>query len=87
MSLTVNQVGKCIRNALADLHVFEGGITMEGKLVYIKGNGDNDTSPALIQRSLFQRQDERQSTLFMADGRPAGRLWLKELDDLVETKR
>jgi hypothetical protein len=60
---------------------------MEGKLVYIKRNGDNDIFAALIQRSLFQRQDESQSTLFMDDGRPAGRLWLQELDDLVETKR
>ncbi len=60
---------------------------MKGKLVYIKRNGDNDISAVLIQRSLLQRQHECQSTLFMADGRPAGRLWKKELGDLVETKR
>ncbi len=60
---------------------------MEGQLVHIKVNGDNDISPSQIQRNLFQRQEEYQSTLFMADGRPAGRLWLDELDDLVVTKR
>ncbi|DBA88785.1 hypothetical protein WJX77_012450 [Trebouxia sp. C0004] len=38
----------------------------------IKVNEDNDIAPPLIQRSLFQRQDEYQSTLFMADGSPAG---------------
>ncbi len=57
------------------------------KGVYIKVNGDNGTSPAQFQRNLFQRQQEYQSTLFMADGRPAGSLWLDELDDLVVTKR
>ena len=60
---------------------------MEGKLVHIKMNGDDDISPALFQRSLLRTQDEYQTTLSMADGRPAGHLWLDELDDLVVTNR
>lgn len=39
-----------------------------------------------MQRSLFRRQEDDEM-LCMPDGAPAGRLWLNELDDLVETSR
>lgn len=50
-----------------------GGIGMEGEVVYIKVKGDKGTYPVQSQRTLFQRQVQYQSILFMADGRPAGR--------------
>ena len=39
-----------------------------------------------MQRSLFRRQEDDEM-MCMPDGAPAGRLWLNELDDLVETSK
>ena len=62
------------------------GIIMEGKTVQIKLKGNTETGRAPILRNLFRRQEDDE-TLCMPDGAPAGRLWLTEIDDLVETTR
>ena len=62
-------------------------IVMEGKMVQIKLKGNVETARAPIQRNLFWRHEEDESSLFTPNGLPAGRLWLNELDDLVETNR
>lgn len=62
------------------------GIILEGKTVQIKLKGNTETGRAPMQRSLFRRQEDDEM-LCMPDGAPAGRLWLNELDDLVETSR
>lgn len=61
-------------------------IILEGKIVQIKLKGNTETGRAPMQRSLFRRQEDDEM-LCMPDGAPAGRLWLTELDDLVETNR
>lgn len=60
---------------------------MEGKMVLIKLKGDAETAKKPMQRTLYRRPEESESTLFMSDGSPAGRLWIDELDGLVETNR
>ena len=64
-----------------------GGCIMEGKIVLIKLKGDAETAKKPMQRTLYRRPNESGSSLFTPDGSPAGRLWLNEVDDLVETKR
>jgi hypothetical protein len=59
---------------------------MEGKAVQIKLKGNTETARVPMQRNLFRRQEDDE-TLFMPDGLPAGRLWLNDIDDLVETSR
>lgn len=61
-------------------------IIMEGKTVLIKLKGNTETGRAPMQRTLFRREEDDE-TLFMPDGSPAGRLWLTDIDDLVETSR
>ncbi|KAL3151213.1 hypothetical protein ABBQ38_013054 [Trebouxia sp. C0009 RCD-2024] len=61
-------------------------IIMEGKTVQIKLDGNTETASAPMQRSLYRRREDDES-LFMPDGLPAGRLWLTDIDDLVETSR
>lgn len=60
---------------------------MDGKLVFIRLEGDPVTAKTPMQRTLYRRPNESESMLFMSDGSPAGRLWLPDIDDLVETKR
>lgn len=62
------------------------GIIMEGKTVQIKLKGNTETARVPMQRNLLRRQEDDEM-LFMPDGLLAGRLWLNDIDDLVETSR
>ena len=62
------------------------GVIMEGKTVQIKLKGNSETGRAPMQRNLFRRQEDDE-TLCMPNGAPAGRFWLTDIDDLVETSR
>lgn len=62
------------------------GIIMDGKTVQIKLKGNSETGREPMQRNFFRRQEDDE-TLCMPNGTPAGRLWLADIDDLVETSR
>ena len=66
--------------------MFADAVILEGKIVQIQLKGDSETVRVLMQRNLFRRQEDEEM-LFMPDGLPAGRLWLNDIDDLVETSR
>ena len=59
---------------------------MEGKTVQIRFKGNTETARVPMQRNLCRGQEDDEM-LFMPDGLPAGRLWLNDIDDLVETSR
>ena len=52
----------------------------------IRFKGNTETARVPMQRNLCRGQEDDEM-LFMPDGLPAGRLWLNDIDDLVETSR